>query len=152
MTLDTNGYPLIVVDVDGTLTKVGDRVKCLEQKPANWDEFYDRCGEDEPVQPIIDLVNKLQLSHFTVFLTGRRESCRDATMLWFRQNHVLGPDALLMRPDDDFRHDTILKPELLKQHGISADMIAFALEDRNSMVAKWRELGVTCLQVAEGDF
>lgn len=30
--------------------------------------------------------------------------------------------------------------------------VAFILEDRNSMVKKWRELGFKCLQVADGDF
>jgi hypothetical protein len=41
---------------------------------------------------------------------------------------------------------------LLAKAGIPLDEIAFVLEDRNSMVKKWRELGLTCLQVAEGDF
>ena len=57
-----------------------------------------------------------------------------------------------MRKDVDFRHDTIVKPELLEKEGIKLEDIAFVLEDRNSMVAKWREMGLICLQVAEGDF
>ena len=50
------------------------------------------------------------------------------------------------------RHDTVTKPELLKNAGIKLDSIAFVLEDRNVMVKKWRELGLICLQVAEGAF
>ena len=34
----------------------------------------------------------------------------------------------------------------------SSGRAAKILEDRNSMVKKWRELGYTCLQVAEDDF
>ena len=30
--------------------------------------------------------------------------------------------------------------------------VRFVLDDRNSVVAMWRSLGLTCLQVAEGDF
>lgn len=57
-----------------------------------------------------------------------------------------------MRPDNDHRHDTEIKPMLLKRAGIKMKSIDFVLEDRNSMVQKWRELGLRCLQVAEGDF
>ena len=28
----------------------------------------------------------------------------------------------------------------------------FAVEDRNSVVKMWRDLGLTCMQVAEGNF
>jgi hypothetical protein len=57
-----------------------------------------------------------------------------------------------MRKNDDHRHDTEVKPELLRENGIGLETIAFVLEDRNSMVKKWRDLGLICLQVAEGDF
>ena len=61
---------------------------------------------------------------------------------------------ILYRRDSDTRHDTKVKPELLdeylRQH--PDYKVAVILEDCNSMVAKWRELGYTCLQVAEGDF
>ena len=67
--------------------------------------------------------------------------------LWFKNSFYL-----LMRKDVDFRHDTIVKPELLEKEGIKLEDIAFVLEDRNSMVVKWREMGLICLQVAEGDF
>jgi hypothetical protein len=59
---------------------------------------------------------------------------------------------ILMRPDGDKRHDTEVKPEMLNKFGVDLNEIAFVLEDRNSMVAKWRELGLKCLQVADGDF
>jgi len=45
-----------------------------------------------------------------------------------------------------------LKTLKIEEAGIELDDIAFVLEDRDSMVAKFRELGVKCLQVAEGNF
>jgi hypothetical protein len=30
--------------------------------------------------------------------------------------------------------------------------VVLCLDDRNSVVKLWRDLGLTCLQVAEGDF
>ena len=61
---------------------------------------------------------------------------------------------ILFRKDGDIRHDTIVKPEMLKAYmKESHKKQPFAVfEDRNSMVAKWRELGYTCFQSADGDF
>jgi hypothetical protein len=59
---------------------------------------------------------------------------------------------LLMRPRGDRRDDPTVKPELLVARGIVPENTAFILEDRNRMVKRWRELGFTCWQVAEGDF
>lgn len=148
---------IVIVDVDGTISKPGDRLKYLEQNPKDWDNFYAACFEDEPIQEICDLVKVLEKKYRVIFLTGRREFVRNSTRLWlsryiFGDIFVPGTKTLLMRPDGDKRHDTIVKPELLKNAGIKLKDIAFVLEDRNSMVAKWRELGVKCLHVAEGDF
>lgn len=63
------------------------------------------------------------------------------------RNHVPG-----FRPDGDHRHDTEVKPELLANAGVGPKEVLCILEDRDSMVAKWRELGYRCLQVAEGKF
>lgn len=147
---------IVIVDIDGTISKVGDRLRFLSQKPKDWDSFYNDCFEDEPISDMINLVNILLPKYYVVFCTGRRESVREMTVNWLKSNldikKVVYPLQLFMRSDGDFRHDTEVKPELLKKSSIQFSDIAFVLEDRNSMVAKWRELGLTCLQVAEGDF
>lgn len=143
---------IVIVDIDGTLTRVGSRVSCLEKSPPDWDEFYSRCGEDAPVHEIIRLVNALSHHYRIILCTGRRESCRSATEQWFKENGFQAFGPMFMRPDGDSRHDTILKPELLQRNRVSISDIAFILEDRKSMVEKWREMGLVCLQVADGDF
>lgn len=147
----------IVVDIDGTIAKVGDRLKYLQQVPKNWDEFYNHCDEDSVIQPIARLVDYLAVDHEIVYCTGRRESVREKTIQWI-DNHMDfagsfgGEINLLMRKDNDWRHDTEVKPEMLAKHGYTPENVWFILEDRDSMVAKWRELGFTCLQVADGKF
>ena len=42
----------ILVDIDGTISKVGDRIKYLQQEPKNWDSFYEACDEDECITTI----------------------------------------------------------------------------------------------------
>lgn len=152
---------IVIVDVDGTLTKVGDRIKYLQQEPKNWDEFYEHCDEDKPVESVCSLVNGLDWDYTLYFVTGRRESVKNKTIKWinefvFGSLTVIGKGLIsgriLMRKDGDFRHDTIVKPELLKEASIDLKDIAFVLEDRDSMVKKWREMGLTCLQVADGNF
>lgn len=145
---------IIVVDIDGTIAKVGDRLKYLQQEKKDWDAFYEHCDEDEPIDEMCQLVADLfVLGRDIVFCTGRRESVREKTRNWLTQNVISTyDDELLMRKDGDWRHDTEVKPELLQKAGITPDDVYFILEDRDSMVAKWRELGYRCLQVADGKF
>ena len=146
---------IVIVDIDGTLAMVGDRIKYLQQDKKDWDKFYEACYEDEPINEMVDLVQRLKYAKYKIlYVTGRRESVRGKTLDWFKDKTNINVDSsdLLMRKDNDYRHDTVIKPELLKEKGVNFKQIAFVLEDRNSMVKMWRELGVKCLQVAEGDF
>ena len=149
---------IVVVDIDGTIAKVGDRLKYLEQVPKDWDAFYAACDEDKPILPIMVLVNILAKTYDIVFCTGRRESEREKTRAWIVDNMGFNTDInyhtvpIVMRQDGDFRHDIDVKPEEMMRSGFPIETIAYVLEDRNSMVAMWRQLGLTCLQVADGDF
>ena len=146
---------IVIVDIDGTISRLGERLKYLQGKKKDWDSFYSACMEDEPVKEVIALVKLLTIEYTIVFCTGRRESVRDLTIKWLKQyfdNTFACSDNLLMRPLGDKRHDTQVKPELLKKAQIELNDIAFVLEDRNSMVEQWRKLGLKCFQVADGDF
>lgn len=144
----------IIVDIDGTIAKVGDRLKYLQQEKKDWDSFYEHCDEDEPIKDIIELIELMQIHEYNiVFCTGRRESVRKKTEDWlFKNIWCLREYKLLMRKDGDWRHDTEVKPELLTNAGITPDDVWFVLEDRDSMVAKLRSLGFRVLQVSEGKF
>lgn len=151
----------IIVDIDGTLSQPGERLKYLNQQNPDWDSFYEDSFKDKPILQIVELVKTLGKSHEVIYCTGRRESVRYKTMGWLYE-YNLPKGALLMRKDGDFRHDTEVKPELLLEyfsldvieidHHVLSQGIEFILEDRNSMVKRWRELGYICLQVADGDF
>jgi uncharacterized HAD superfamily protein len=146
----------VIVDIDGTISKVGERLKYLQQDPKDWEAFYADCFDDEPIPEIITLVQDLfENLNDIIFCTGRRESCRAKTKHWIEKNlgyKIATGCLLLMRENNDHRHDTEVKPGLIKNAGIELGSIAYVLEDRTSMVKKWRELGLICLQVAEGDF
>lgn len=154
MGMELEGKKIVIVDVDGTVSIVGDRVKYLSEDPKNWDAFFDACDEDEPMEDIVELVKTLSYKYEIYFCTGRRERIREKTLNWLSETFSgkIPNKRLLMRKDGDFRSDDVAKPELLKEAGIKLSDVAFVLEDRNLMVKGWRKLGVRCLQVQEGDF
>ena len=144
---------IIVCDIDGTIAKVHpDRLKYIQGEKKDWDAFYGMCGMDEPYTDIIRLISELSLTHEIYFCTGRTEKVRELTYMWINAHYKGKINGLLMRNEGDKRHDTISKPEMLKELDLTQDKVHFILEDRNSMVKKWRELGYRCLQVQEGDF
>ena len=145
---------MFVFDLDGTLSIVGDRLKCLQQDPKDWDGFFDRCGEDRINLPIVKVFICLRdVGHRIAIITGRSERVRQKSLIWLDENGLLPPlcqsglplYGLIMRPEGDKRPDTIVKAELARPHLAS-------IEDRASVVEMWRELGIPCCQVAKGDF
>ena len=141
---------VVVFDIDGTLSIVGDRLKYLQLSPPDWDAFYNACGTDTCNEPIWAVYSAIRCKYGIRFVTGRREGCREDTLAWMKKNLInCPPEHLLMRKDGDTRHDTEVKPELVEDF---KDEILMIFEDRASMVKKWRDLGFTCLQVADGDF
>lgn len=142
---------MIVFDIDGTLSIPGDRLKYIHQaKPADWDAFFEACDKDEYNIPVVELCSVLSCSYSIIYVTGRPERVREKTLDWLKQRGLpCRTNSLYMRKDGDFRHDCLVKPELILH---LKDHIHMVFEDRSSMVQKWRELGLTCLQVADGDF
>lgn len=137
----------IVVDIDGTVALHGDERGHFE---------YGKVGGDKPNIPIIKLVQALRWAcgYGVIFVSGREDSCRDITVEWlynnFMQDDWLAYE-LYMRKTGDWRKDSIIKREIYDAY-LSDKEIAYVLEDRNQVVQMWRELGLTCLQVADGNF
>ncbi len=146
----------LLVDIDGTLSDASNRAKTyLGGEKPDWGGFYAACGEDAPIQRVINIIEALSRAYDIVFCTGRRKSCEAATREWMdRHAPALAHWPILFRKDGDCRHDTVVKPELLeaymKENHKKQPYAVF--EDRDSMVAKWRELGYTCFQPAAGNF
>ena len=139
--------PAIICDIDGTLAHHG---------PAGR-EFndYTKVGEDVPNDPVLWLLRCVALWGGTriVLVSGRENIgyCRSLTELWLKSYEV-PYHALFMRGPKDHRRDDLVKWEIYHAHIQGVYDIRFVLEDRNRLVTMWRGLGLTCLQVAEGDF
>ena len=139
----------VVFDMDGTLSDPSHRVHFLTQEKKDWDSFYEACDGYAPKDEILNTMASMISSGNTVEIwTGRRESTRQKTQYWLLRYGIRGGYDLRMRKDGDHRHDTISKGEWLEEFG-RPDLV---FEDRNSMVEFYRSKGITCAQVALGDF
>lgn len=133
----------VLVDIDGTVALMGAR--------SPFDET--RVHEDQPNQPVIDVVRALHAAgNRVVFLSGRTAGCRAATQKWLAQHVTVPFDGLHMRPVGDSRKDAIVKAELFDAHIRDVYDVACVLDDRNQVVRVWRDMGLAVLQVADGDF
>lgn len=133
----------VLVDIDGTTALMCDR--------SPFDET--RVHEDRPNQPIVSLIRNLYATlHEIVFVSGRTDACREATEKWLTANVNVPYTALHMRKAGDGRADFKVKAELFDQHIRDHYDVAFVLDDRRQVVDMWRAMGLTVLQVADGDF
>lgn len=132
----------VMVDIDGTLAHHGGR------------DIYDlsRAHEDTPNRGVVAAVQSAAADGLAIiYCSGREDLSRDVTASWIaRHVGVAGP--LYMRPSDDKRKDSIVKRELFDEHIRDQFDVLYVLDDRNQVVDMWRELGLTCFQVAPGDF
>ncbi|GAA2347271.1 AAA family ATPase [Dactylosporangium salmoneum] len=140
---------VVLVDIDGTLADMG---KGLPGRRSPYD--WARVGEDAPIEPIVRLVRDLlQVGESVVFMSGRDESCRAETEGWLSEHLTDAfPPVLHMRPAGDQRKDSIVKRELFEEHIAGRYAVRFVLDDRDQVVAMWRAMGLTVLQVADGAF
>jgi len=134
---------VVVVDIDGTVALMVDR--------SPFDET--RVHEDLPNLPVIKVVRALHAAgHRVVFLSGRTDACQAETEKWLTEHVGVPYEGLFMRRAGDGRKDSIVKAELFDAHVRDLYDVACVLDDRAQVVAMWRSLGLTVLQVADGDF
>jgi predicted kinase len=132
-----------LVDIDGTVALMDGR--------SPYDES--RVGEDRPNEPVIRVVRALHAAGYRiVFCSGRTDACRGDTAAWLAEHVGVPYDALHMRAAGDQRKDSIVKAEIFDKHIRHAYRVVGVLDDRMQVVRMWRDLGLTVLQVAEGDF
>jgi len=149
----------VIFDLDGTLANIETRrvISIKENGKMDWDIFFDpnNISLDTPNRPVITIARLLKESgHRIVILSGRSKVTKDATRDWLKQFDVPF-DVLKMRPNNKefkFMPDDQLKKLWLDQLFPNTDDILCVFDDRDKVVKMWRENGLPCLQVAEGNF
>ncbi len=149
----------VLCDLDGTLALIHGRSP------------YDASDcdiKDLPNKPVIETV----LAHYRagreiIFCSGREDKYRPETVRFIEKHltELVRLDTegyrydirpikyqLHMRKTDDFRKDAIIKEEIYQSHIEGKYNVLCVLDDRNQVVEFWRSKGLSCFQVAEGNF
>jgi FMN phosphatase YigB (HAD superfamily) len=141
-----------IFDIDGTLANGSHRKHWVNSKPKNWNAWYASAHLDTPYWDIIDFMNVARSKGLRVVIsTGRSEEYREDTMRWFR-NYGIHCERMYMRPTGDYRDDSVVKKEMLDQMRVDGYNPLLVFDDRDRVVKMWRENGIRCLQVQEGNF
>jgi len=148
----------IICDLDGTLSLFNSRRSDgsvdVRHPEAHTRSPYDasRADEDsinEPVAAVIEAMHKE--GHPILFCSGREDCYREQTERFIKK-HLSVPYQLFMRKSGDQRKDSIIKSEIYDEHIAPNYNVYFIMDDRNSVCEFWRSRGLTCWQVAPGDF
>ncbi len=142
-----------IFDIDGTVANINHRRRYLDRSPPDWNMFNEKMGEDTLNKPIVSLYKALweSKSYTLLLVTGRNEKYRNITESWLTWNEIPFSN-LLMRSDNDYRADHVIKEEILHRILKHGHVIEFAVDDRQQVVDMWRRNGITCLQCDVGNF
>lgn len=142
---------VFIVDMDGTFAL-----------NTSGRDIYDasRCDEDTPdltVQTIVNALHHYDMPDGEVvqpfFLSGREEVVFNQTVGFIRQYSYVGDPLIAMRKEGDKRPDFVVKYDLFNEHIRGKYNVIFAVDDRNSIVRLWREMGIRTLScTGNGEF
>lgn len=156
MTQPLSSYPLYIFDIDGTLALNQHRKHLL--KSTTRYAYEDACVRDEPNVPVVRTLKMLVANGAHVyFYSGRSTRVHWETVSWLSEHLGLPAgeisDHLWMRNAGDGRPDEVIKREWYEaMDPVDKQRLVAIFDDRDKVVATWRSLGLTCFQVAPGNF
>ena len=146
---------IVIFDLDGTLALIDKRrdLATKDNGKMDWDVFFDpnNIDLDLPNQTVIDMANMLSKQGYTILiLSGRSDVTYQATIDWLNKYGVWFDNLIMRTQDFLYMRDSDLKHMWLNT--IGKDRVAMVFDDRQQVVDMWRQNGLTCFQVADGDF
>ncbi len=151
----------VLCDLDGTLALLNGR------------NPYDAstCEDDVPNIPVIESLKLYYKAGYKIIFCSGREDKYEAQTRTFIETYCTIDNfdtprdrdwipitkpieyKLYMRKSNDFRKDAIIKEEIFESKIRDKYNVLLVLDDRTQVCELWRDkLGLTCFQVAPGDF
>ena len=146
----------VIFDLDGTLALIDKRraISTKDNGKMDWDKFFDpqNIFLDKPNTPVIKMAQLLRDQGFRIAIfSGRSDVTHNATKVWLRK-HGVRFDLLVMRDKPNhFMKDSDLK-QMWLDTWVDKDDVFMVFDDRQQVVDMWRDNGITCFLVADGDF
>mgnify|MGYP003136464398 FL=1 len=154
----------VIFDLDGTLALIDERRKVSEKENGklDWDKFFDPANIelDEPNLPVIKTAQVFAEAGYQIaILSGRSHATNEMTRWWLTKHNVPW-NILRLRPTEHpfkFMDDRKLKLKWFNEIFVDPeDMdeaeVLCVFDDRQKVVDMWREIGLTCMQVAPGEW
>ncbi|MBC3872641.1 phosphatase domain-containing protein [Undibacterium flavidum] len=156
-----NNKPLYIFDLDGTMAIIDHRRHWVQkEKPSceDWHQFHIECEFDVPNTSVIQTMEILRNSGADIWIfSGRSDEVREMTENWLMKHANFNADelqtALSMRIAGDFTPDDELKLIwLANMLDEDRNRLVAVFDDRDRVVQMWRQEGISCFQVALGNF
>lgn len=142
--MDYSSRPVVICDIDDTVSVVGKRRALLSAPVVDWDLFYEDDFDDKPIPSACRAVIALLDNGVrVVFATSRSERCREKTLSWLRR-HIspeITDEMVMMRADGDRSSEADQKVGDVLSRFRAKDII-LAIDDNRSILDAWREAGV----------
>ena len=133
----------VICDIDGTITDSSKRVLELKNNIISFDEFRDECGNDNPINYVVNLIELLESKYKIIFLTSRIEKTRTITEQWILKNVKLkNYYQIIMRENDDDSSDSDYKINALIKNNIKLSEIEFIIDDKETVLFDFKINGV----------
>lgn len=148
----TSKSKAVIFDVDGTLCDVRGIRHYVVAPPGvtrfkpNFHKFHSASISCPPHAAVADLAVRVRTAGFAVLVvTGREEKWSLLTANWLTENGI-EYDELLMRPNLDFRSDTVIKSEIERRIAERYDA-HLAVDDRAEIIEVWHNAGIPTAHV-----
>jgi hypothetical protein len=140
------GEVWVIFDLDDTLTHCEWRAHHLDKEKnggrANWNAFFNACGEDPPIEAMLSHALSLQAAGARLaFWTGRPENQQGKTQAWLSR-HGLVDFELRMRPGGNFTKDHEMKRKWMEESMAAGRSFACAFDDREANRTAFEAFGV----------
>lgn len=133
----------VICDVDGTLALNHGHRGVYDFTSAHLDRL------NEPVRAAFRALTTGGC--VPIVFTAREEKYRSLTLDWLHA-HGIFPQHVFMRQTGDRRPDDIVKRKMFEEHIRGKYNVLAIFDDRDRVVRMWRDMGLTCFQVADGNF
>jgi hypothetical protein len=136
----------LIVDLDGTLA--------IFEGVRNGLDFSDVTKDkvNEVVKEVLIMYKKYDKKRKIIVISGRpnTKNVYQQSLFWLKKNKI--PFDKLFLVDREGLPDAENKKFFYQTKIKDKYQIDFVLEDRNSVVKMWREIGLVCFQVAETNY
>ena len=137
----------IIFDLDGTLCDCEHRVHFMRERPKHRDEFHSACIFDTVIAATRTLIEMAEEKGIKVILLSARPiRFKALSEEWLAKNNIHYDQLIL----SSYPHlsDPEYKLKMYKELIEPFYEVIFAVDDRDTVVAMWRENGITCFDIA----